>query len=228
MPINFDSPYKATSISDFWRRWHISLSTFLRDYLYIALGGSRHGAVRRYANLLTTMVIGGLWHGASWTFVVWGTLHGLYLLANHAFRALVGERLGAHLRRSRLFAVSGWTMTMLAVVVGWVFFRSVSFDGAARMLTAMAGGGAPGSVDVLLWNAGLSPATGTLWCAVLGAVAVFAPNTNQIGDHLLARARAQAGVWRPALATSAALAALMLVVVNTTRDASSAFIYFNF
>src|SRR5205085_9276725 len=86
LPINFDSPYKATSISDIWRRWHISLSTFLRDYLYIPLGGSRHGRYRRYLNLWITMVLGGLWHGASWTFVLWGAAHGSYLMVNHAWR----------------------------------------------------------------------------------------------------------------------------------------------
>lgn len=88
LPINFDSPYKATSVIDFWRRWHISLSTFLRDYLYIPLGGSRKGVARRYGNLVTTMLLGGLWHGASWNFVLWGGLHGLYLSINHGFKSL--------------------------------------------------------------------------------------------------------------------------------------------
>lgn len=93
LPFNFNSPYRATNISDFWRRWHMSLSQFLRDYLYIALGGNRHGPVRRYANLMTTMVFGGMWHGASWSFIIWGFLHGLYLGVNHAFRALCGPAL---------------------------------------------------------------------------------------------------------------------------------------
>src|SRR5882757_9443556 len=92
LPFNFNSPYKATSIIDFWRRWHITLSLFLRDYVYIPLGGNRHGPVRRYANVLITMLIGGLWHGANWTFVAWGGLHGLFLLGNHAWRNLRGER----------------------------------------------------------------------------------------------------------------------------------------
>ncbi len=89
-PRNFDSPYKATSIVDFWRRWHITLSSFLRDYLYIQLGGNRKGPARRYLNLFLTMLLGGLWHGAGWTFVVWGALHGFYLVVNHAFAALRG------------------------------------------------------------------------------------------------------------------------------------------
>ena len=88
LPLNFNSPYKATSIIDFWRRWHITLSRFLRDYLYIPLGGSRKGRVRRYINLMTTMILGGLWHGAGWTFLLWGALHGFYLMINHAKRFL--------------------------------------------------------------------------------------------------------------------------------------------
>src|SRR6516225_9264244 len=90
LPVNFRSPYQATSIIDFWRRWHITLSRFLRDYLYIPLGGNRHGEFRRYVNLLTTMLLGGLWHGANWTFVIWGAIHGAGLAINHAWRAFTG------------------------------------------------------------------------------------------------------------------------------------------
>jgi D-alanyl-lipoteichoic acid acyltransferase DltB (MBOAT superfamily) len=85
LPLNFFSPYKAISIIEFWRRWHITLSRFLRDHLYIPLGGNRHGQARRYANLLTTMILGGLWHGAGWTFIFWGALHGTYLVVNHGW-----------------------------------------------------------------------------------------------------------------------------------------------
>jgi len=88
LPINFNSPYKATSIIDFWRRWHITLSRFLRDYLYFALGGNRKGSIRRYINLFLTMLLGGIWHGAGWTFVIWGMLHGTYLIINHAWRKI--------------------------------------------------------------------------------------------------------------------------------------------
>ena len=91
LPVNFNSPYKSKSIIEFWRRWHMTLSRFLRDYVYIPLGGNRRGPVRRYANLMATMLIGGLWHGAGWTFVIWGALHGLYLMANHAWNAAGGR-----------------------------------------------------------------------------------------------------------------------------------------
>jgi alginate O-acetyltransferase complex protein AlgI len=126
---NFDSPYKATSISDFWRRWHITLSNFLRDYLYIPLGGSRRGEIRRYGNLLLTMLLGGLWHGAGWTFVLWGGLHGLYLCINHGWRQL----------KKPLPKFVAWTITFLAVIVAWVLFRAPNLHDATEILQAMAG-----------------------------------------------------------------------------------------
>ncbi len=98
-PANFNSPYKAGSIIEFWRRWHMTLSRFLRDYLYIPLGGNRRGALRRYANLMLTMLLGGLWHGAAWTFVIWGGLHGLYLMVNHAWAKLRGRCCGTACRK---------------------------------------------------------------------------------------------------------------------------------
>ena len=138
LPFNFDSPYKATSIIDFWRRWHMTLSLFLRDYLYIPLGGSRKGPVRRYLNLMLTMVLGGLWHGAGWTFVGWGTLHGLYLMINHLWRACFPNRT-QHWLGARLSALLGGALTFMAVVVAWVLFRSADFAHALVMLKAMFG-----------------------------------------------------------------------------------------
>ena len=129
LPINFNSPYKAISISDFWRRWHITLSQFLRDYLYIPLGGSRRGEVLRYANLLITMLLGGLWHGAGWTYIVWGGLHGIFLGINHWWR-----KFGIVLPK-----FIGWSITFLAIVVSWVFFRASSFGKAIAILKAMIG-----------------------------------------------------------------------------------------
>lgn len=137
LPLNFNSPYKATSIIEFWRCWHMTLSRFLRDYLYIPLGGSRSGAAWRYANLMITMLLGGLWHGAGWTFVIWGALHGSYLLVNHAWRGLSHRMAWGD--GGRLAALSAGALTFLAVVVGWVFFRADSFSSAVRMLQGMAG-----------------------------------------------------------------------------------------
>lgn len=137
LPINFNSPYKSLSIIEFWRCWHITLSRFLRDYLYIPLGGSRDGKIRRYVNLLITMLLGGLWHGAGWTFVIWGGLHGVYLVINHAWRGLK-ERMGWRDGGSGARFGAG-LLTFLAVVVGWVFFRADNFTVAMDMLNGMVG-----------------------------------------------------------------------------------------
>jgi D-alanyl-lipoteichoic acid acyltransferase DltB (MBOAT superfamily) len=137
LPLNFDSPYKAASIVDFWRRWHMTLSAFLRDYLYVPLGGNRKGRTRRYVNLMVTMVLGGLWHGAGWTFVAWGALHGAYLMINHGWRVLL-ERLGLRGEHAGWRFV-GAALTFAAVVVGWVVFRADSLDSAGRLLAGMAG-----------------------------------------------------------------------------------------
>src|SRR4029078_2990026 len=134
---NFRFPYAAIGFSDFWRRWHISLSTFLRDYLYFPLGGNRVGWARAAVNLVIVMFLGGLWHGAAWTFVVWGRIQGFYLVVEHALRALVGPRAWAE-----NFAVKillGLT-TYAAVCLAWVFFRAPDFTVAARMLSGMFGG----------------------------------------------------------------------------------------
>lgn len=138
LPANFASPYKATNIIEFWRRWHMTLSRFLRDYLYVPLGGNRHGRVRRYVNLLLTMLIGGLWHGAAWTFVFWGALHGIFLALNHAWRGTVSS-LNITWTQNYWYKSSCLVVTFLAIVVGWVFFRATSFSGAFDMLSGMIG-----------------------------------------------------------------------------------------
>lgn len=139
LPQNFNSPYKANNIIDFWRRWHMTLSRFLRDYVYIPLGGNRKGKSRKYHNIFITMLIGGLWHGASWTFIFWGGLHGAYLIINHFWRWLrlqAGLTLEATSKSGKFFAR---LLTFLAVIVAWVFFRAESFDSAIIMLKGMSG-----------------------------------------------------------------------------------------
>ncbi|MEI7463447.1 MAG: MBOAT family protein [Candidatus Taylorbacteria bacterium] len=135
LPINFHSPYKATSIIDFWRRWHISLSIFLRDYLYIPLGGNRKGKLRRYVNLLVTMLIGGLWHGANWTFVLWGGMHGVFLAVNQLWRSMTAERI----RYGKLGSFLSWALTFGCVCVAWVLFRSDTFSTALAVYKGMFG-----------------------------------------------------------------------------------------
>ncbi|TVT75575.1 MAG: MBOAT family protein [Denitromonas halophila] len=227
LPYNFNSPYRALSISDFWRCWHMSLSAFLRDYLYIPLGGSQKGPSRRYLNLFITMLLGGLWHGAAWTFVVWGGLHGLYLAVNHAFRAMV-ERHAPHWHERLAFRLSAWAITMLAVIVGWVFFRAESFGAAGRILSGMTNLAIPlDGPHALLWNAGLDTVRGWTWCLILGALAFLCPNSNRIGEALLSRTRAQPRFCATLGGVGLSLAVL-LVFINETRSAASAFIYFNF
>ena len=144
IPQNFDAPYQATGIRDFWRRWHISLSSWLRDYLYIGLGGNRHGPARTNLNLLLTMLLGGLWHGASWTFVAWGAYHGVLLICDRAADSY-WSRVPDAIRR---------TVTFVLVVFGWVLFRSTSFEMARTWLWKMMGG-APVSggvtIPLLFW-----------------------------------------------------------------------------
>jgi D-alanyl-lipoteichoic acid acyltransferase DltB (MBOAT superfamily) len=137
LPLNFNSPYKAVNIVEFWRRWHMTLSRFLRDYLYIPLGGNRHGTARRHLNLMITMLLGGLWHGAGWNFVIWGGLHGLYLVVNHAWSELTREFRPRS--PSRAGRSAGVTLTFLAVTVAWVFFRSPDLPTAIGLLKGMAG-----------------------------------------------------------------------------------------
>ena len=134
LPVNFESPYKAASIIEFWRRWHITLSRFLRDYLYIPLGGNRKGRVRRHANLALTMLLGGLWHGAGWNFVLWGGLHGAFLIVNHLWRAVRPREARTTTGGVRAACV---VLTFALTVAAWVPFRADSFDGALRMWTGM-------------------------------------------------------------------------------------------
>lgn len=129
LPINFNSPYKAVSIQDFWRRWHMTLSRWLRDYVYIPLGGNRRGKSRTYVNLLATFILGGLWHGAGWTFIAWGAMHGIALALHRLW-----NQMGFQMSK-----LSGWLITFLFINTTWVFFRAETFDGAIRVLKGMAG-----------------------------------------------------------------------------------------
>ncbi len=223
LPLNFDSPYKATSIVDFWRRWHMTLSFFLRQYLYVTLGGSRRGPARRHINLMTTMLLGGLWHGAGWTFVVWGALHGAALVVCHLWRQVFPPE------RRRPSAIGTWSarlLTLLVVICGWVLFRAASLDVAGSLLAAMAGLNGFDLAPEHLLN-GLS---GIALLALLMAVALFAPNSQQwLGYH--PKGKPQGRVWMHRLAGSpahAAALAAVLVFVLTQLSALNVFLYFQF
>lgn len=179
LPINFFSPYKATSIVEFWRRWHITLSRFLRDYLYISLGGNRGTSFHRYRNLFLTMLLGGLWHGAGWTFVAWGALHGTYLIINHAWSAFV-QRLSPSVHKRSWYKSLSWLLTFLSVIVAWVYFRAPDMSRANDILYAMSGfTGASIPNGILVHLSGISPLLN--W---LGVEAAQGGGSHFVGNYL--------------------------------------------
>jgi alginate O-acetyltransferase complex protein AlgI len=218
LPLNFDSPYKATSIIDFWRRWHMTLSQFLRDYLYIPLGGNRRGRTLRYVNLMVTMVLGGLWHGAAWTFVAWGALHGAYLCINHAwndFGPAVAPRFAPAAN-----AVA-FMLTFLCVVVAWVFFRADSISSAVWILKRMA--------DPAQLAFGRSEMIHLAFIALYAAIAWFAPNTQAIMgyDHAARTVGPAPGAWQQRRVFIYATAAVLAFGILGIQQHSE-FIYFRF
>ncbi len=232
LPDNFRYPYAAVGFSDFWRRWHITLSTWLRDYLYIPLGGNRRGPARAYGNLMITMLLGGLWHGASWTFVAWGALHGLFLCAERGLRNWAGAarpqpflpvRADEAVYRSSVVPVSlsnqqaanlGLALlTLLLVNVTWVFFRAPDFGAAARLLLAMFG---------VIPNG--QPLLATLDLLKVGILTVLIVACHWLmRDTSLVRVAARLPWWLLGLGWAALLVALIL-----TQKSSGSFIYFQF
>jgi alginate O-acetyltransferase complex protein AlgI len=211
LPLNFDSPYKAADMIEFWRRWHMTLSRFLRDYLYIPLGGNRRGPARRHLNLFVTMLLGGLWHGAAWTFVLWGALHGIFLAANHLWRGLrrsLGWRVGA---AGMLGRATGIAVTFLLVVLAWVPFRATTFAAAAQMFAGLFGWnglagpeGAGAAIFGIAYGGELYQGIDeTRALAAVALVTFLAPNTQQI----MAR-------FRPGLAPPGTSAAPALVPIR--------------
>ena len=221
LPINFNSPYQALNIQDFWRRWHITLSRFLRDYIYIPLGGNRNGEFRTYANLFTVFLIGGLWHGASWMFVVWGALHGFAIVAHRAW-----QQMGFSMN---LFL--GWFITFNFVNIAWIFFRAKDWDQAVKVLHGMAFGDIIFSANVekhlaVLKNFGvefgqfmihLGGNTSTwIWIVSALVLIVTAPNSNTLTKN-----------FKP---TALSLIAIIIVLLDALIHLSknSEFLYFNF
>jgi alginate O-acetyltransferase complex protein AlgI len=210
LPLNFFSPYKARNIVDFWRRWHMTLSRFLRDYLYFPLGGNRKGNTRRYFNLVLTMLLGGLWHGAGWTFIFWGGLHGAYLVINHGWLAIKPSSVRSYSGCSGLRTTLSIGITFIAVTVSWVFFRAETFSSAITIISGMVSvdtivipnalqgplgpvGGFLQAVGVEFGSMGGAKFTQAWLLICLGALVVFfLPNTwevfskylNNIGDEV--------------------------------------------
>ena len=201
--VNFRQPYLASSLQDFWRRWHISLSTWLRDYLYFSLGGSRHGARKTYRNLMTTMLLGGLWHGANWTFVVWGGLHGCWLSMERMLRR--GEEPAGG------FRPIGWAVTMMVVGLSWLFFRARTLSQALGMLA---------DLRLLEWRPEFLPILAYL--GVIGLIALAIDLRLETRDEEYPFEKA-----RPEIAISAAALACAVMVVFGPME-PNAFIYFQF
>lgn len=238
LPLNFNSPYQAADISEFWRRWHMTLSRFLRDYLYVPLGGNRHGATRRCLNLMLTMLLGGLWHGAAWTFVLWGGLHGLYLMTHQVWRA----------RRGGAPAWWGRALTFVAVMLAWVPFRAPDLRTAADIWGALMGlnglalpHGLATLAPQLRW---LSPSfEGLRWIelegpglpvlALAALLAFGAPNTQQLfAWHRPAldggvRPTASGLAWAPSARWSVAMSALFLACLFSMNRVTE-FLYSQF
>jgi len=203
-PHNFNQPYRASSLQDFWRRWHISLSSWLRDYLYISLGGSRHGLTRLCLSLMATMLLGGLWHGASWNFVIWGAIHG---------SVLVAERLWREYRPKGWKPLPVWLgilLTFHIVLLGWIFFRAATFGDAIAFLGGIFGGG--GSVMLTPMLLGL---------IALGMSFHFMPRYSI--QHVAMRVRAL-----PAPAVGLAAGLLILIVDAMRPEGVAPFIYYQF
>ena len=208
--INFKMPYSSTSVTEFWRRWHISLSTWLRDYLYISLGGNRRGNTRTHLNLMLTMLLGGLWHGASWNFVIWGGLHGLGLIMHKTWRSLLGERARV-LDASRLGSLAGWLCTMALVLAGWIFFRASGFHDATTMLAR-----------IVTWQTGgvrlLSPQIFMALALVAGAHLCISKNGNWIAWI----------VEKPMPVRIVTYTTLLMAILCLGARESAPFIYFQF
>ncbi|MFP5307094.1 MAG: MBOAT family O-acyltransferase [Gammaproteobacteria bacterium] len=213
---NFNQPYVSQSITEFWRRWHISLSTWLRDYLYISLGGNRRGTLKTYRNLLLTMLLGGLWHGANWTFVVWGTWHGM-LLAIERARGVAADVKG--------FSVSRWALTFLLVIIGWVIFRAPDIASAGRFYAAMAGFGEIG------FSTPYAATLDSLQIAVLilayGVLAFGGWRARRSADGLAPMPAGALALVRP-LVHAMVLPVFALAVLRLSAQSYSPFLYFQF
>jgi len=210
LPENFRYPYAAIGFSDFWRRWHISFSTWLRDYLYIPLGGNRKGVSSTYVNLMLTMLLGGLWHGAAWTFVVWGALHGLFLIAERLLRNHFGGQVWV---QSPLTQVGLGLLTFLLVNVTWVFFRAPSFAIAWNLLQSMFG----------LQSGGIAVLSYVQMLQVITVMSALVLTHWLMRNSHVATLAEKANWWLTGVSWAG-----MVILVMLVQKTGDAFIYFQF
>jgi D-alanyl-lipoteichoic acid acyltransferase DltB (MBOAT superfamily) len=225
LPINFNAPYRAASITEFWRRWHVTLGRFLRDYLYFPLGGNRVAPARQFVNLFLVMLLGGLWHGAAWTFVIWGALHGLALASHRLWVRLFGPPSVRYVWRC-----IAWAATFLFVVVTWVLFRADSLPAAGRVLGAMVGmsGASPAEpVEAWVW-VGLG--LGLLWVLIMPTshdLMRYAMRHRLYVDYLKVPASRWWPVWRPSPGW-VAVSALTFAAAFLGLSRITEFLYYQF
>lgn len=219
LPINFNSPYQATSLVDFWRRWHISLSDFLKEYLYIPLGGNRKGHVQRYINLLITMALGGLWHGANWTFLLWGLIHGVCLAINHRIKNYMKPNVCPRF----LLKICGWILTMLVVLLSWVMFRADNLQTALGIYKGMFGFNGP-SKNSFDWVV-IQSNHNIFWQTFLVAIVIALKGRNLNNLMLNGFSHIQSNIKRLFLAMSAGV---LLCISLLSLHKISHFLYFQF
>jgi alginate O-acetyltransferase complex protein AlgI len=236
LPFNFDAPYKSRSIVEFWRRWHISLSRFLRDYLYIPLGGNRRGERRRNINLAATMILGGLWHGPGVTFIIWGALHGLFLVINRRWSVLTQQRPAlAKIAKSFWYPIAALCLTQMAVVFAWAFFRADNPVAAVRVVKAMLGLADPAQISsgqLVTSYEGVMVVLGYLACLALPNVnAMFARWKVGLDTYKNERLWSIMNLsWQPSVkwAIATSLGLIAAVLINLIAGDSSEFLYFQF
>ncbi|MCK5536337.1 MAG: MBOAT family protein, partial [Bacteroidales bacterium] len=209
LPINFNSPYKALDIQDFWRRWHITLSRFLKDYIYIPLGGNRKGSLQTYTNLMTTFILGGIWHGAGWTFVFWGLLHGLALVIHRGWKSL-----GFTMPK-----ILAWFITFNFINIAWIFFRAKEWNDAIKVLKGMFLNYPDFNSEIIHFK------SETYLCiAIVILIVTLTPNTNQITKYPKFGNSKILGLPFTILFALIFLTALLWLSTSTYSE----FIYFNF
>lgn len=229
LPINFNSPYKASSIIDFWRRWHITLSTFLKDYLYIPMGGNRRGEFNRNLFLMITMLLGGLWHGAGWIYIIWGGMHGVALMINHLYRKKVSVWLPHQLLNSYIYVLGSWLITFMFVNLTFIVFRSESlisimtlFSSLSEFSIGLTGFISKDSKFIL----GLEPTVNLLFICVLCLLVKTLPNTQQIMDYSPKKNYSEQTKWHPGFVFTLTIGIILIIsLYKIIGNGYSEFIY---